>query len=166
MVSFVCNHCQETLKKPKLEAHTKRCPRFFFTCIDCNTDFPGRSFVSHNSCISEAEKYAGKAKIPTSNGAKLTNKLNEPPAKRNDLPIPKGDSKKRKQDESAKTEEKKKKKTGIDQGKIALKLVEEIIQQQKKPMKLKELQEELDRRLNQANPSASVKKELLKVTPY
>ncbi|KAJ1805271.1 hypothetical protein LPJ75_005359 [Coemansia sp. RSA 2598] len=60
MVSFVCNHCQETLKKPKLDMHTQRCRYASFSCIDCGVDFAGTSYRQHTSCISEAEKYEGK----------------------------------------------------------------------------------------------------------
>ncbi|KAJ9076073.1 hypothetical protein DSO57_1029721 [Entomophthora muscae] len=57
MVSFVCNHCQQTLKKPKLDPHTYSCRNANFTCIDCNTDFYGTDYRGHTSCISEAQKY-------------------------------------------------------------------------------------------------------------
>jgi cell growth-regulating nucleolar protein len=57
MVSFVCNVCQETLKKAKLDQHYGRCRGANFSCIDCNTDFNGTAYRSHTSCISEAEKY-------------------------------------------------------------------------------------------------------------
>jgi cell growth-regulating nucleolar protein len=56
-VSFVCNHCQETVKKPKLEKHKMQCRHASFTCIDCNRDFQGTEYRSHNQCISEGEKY-------------------------------------------------------------------------------------------------------------
>ncbi|KAJ3056176.1 hypothetical protein HK097_007782 [Rhizophlyctis rosea] len=81
MVSFVCDYCQETLKKPKLDQHTYRCHNAQFTCIDCNTTFTGTGvrmptqsdslkprgpddfcfvqYRTHTSCISEAEKYQG-----------------------------------------------------------------------------------------------------------
>ncbi|KAJ2143335.1 hypothetical protein GGH19_003122 [Coemansia sp. RSA 1807] len=60
MVSFVCNACQETLKKPKLDMHANRCHYASFSCIDCSVDFVGTSYRQHTSCISEAEKYEGK----------------------------------------------------------------------------------------------------------
>ncbi|KAJ2357726.1 hypothetical protein IWW50_001547 [Coemansia erecta] len=60
MVSFVCNACQETLKKPKLDAHANRCYNASFSCIDCSVDFVGTSYRQHTSCITEAEKYEGK----------------------------------------------------------------------------------------------------------
>ncbi|KAJ2662188.1 hypothetical protein IW148_003077 [Coemansia sp. RSA 1199] len=60
MVSFVCNACQETLKKPKLDMHANRCHYASFSCIDCSVDFTGTSYRQHTSCISEAEKYEGK----------------------------------------------------------------------------------------------------------
>ncbi|KAI8322262.1 hypothetical protein GQ54DRAFT_242102, partial [Martensiomyces pterosporus] len=57
MVSFVCNYCQQTLKKPKLDQHTQRCHYASFSCIDCGVDFAGTSYRQHTACISEAEKY-------------------------------------------------------------------------------------------------------------
>ncbi|KAJ2454436.1 hypothetical protein EV183_001562 [Coemansia sp. RSA 2336] len=60
MVSFVCNYCQETIKKPKLDAHTKRCRNASFSCIDCGVDFAGTTYRQHTSCMTEAEKYEGK----------------------------------------------------------------------------------------------------------
>ncbi|KAF9923602.1 hypothetical protein FBU30_006378 [Linnemannia zychae] len=57
MVSFVCDTCQETIKKPKLDQHFNRCPYAQFSCIDCSVSFQGTEYRSHTSCISEAEKY-------------------------------------------------------------------------------------------------------------
>ncbi|KAJ3288688.1 hypothetical protein HDU79_004647 [Rhizoclosmatium sp. JEL0117] len=57
MVSFVCESCQETIKKPKLDQHKQRCYYAQFTCIDCSTTFQGNDYKTHTSCISEAEKY-------------------------------------------------------------------------------------------------------------
>ncbi|KAJ1982721.1 hypothetical protein H4R34_001596 [Dimargaris verticillata] len=57
MVSFVCNACQETLKKPKLDQHRQRCRSAQFCCIDCSREFYGTEYRQHTSCISEAEKY-------------------------------------------------------------------------------------------------------------
>ncbi|KAG0315530.1 hypothetical protein BG000_005149, partial [Podila horticola] len=57
MVSFVCDTCQETVKKPKLDQHFNRCPYAQFSCIDCSVSFQGTEYRGHTSCISEAEKY-------------------------------------------------------------------------------------------------------------
>jgi cell growth-regulating nucleolar protein len=57
MVSFYCEQCCDTLKKPKLLQHLSRCKSAQFTCIDCSTTFQGNEFQNHTSCISEAEKY-------------------------------------------------------------------------------------------------------------
>ncbi|KAI9593284.1 hypothetical protein BDF19DRAFT_415658 [Syncephalis fuscata] len=59
MVSFVCNYCQDTIKKPKLDQHFNRCPNASFSCVDCSTDFYGTEYRTHITCISEAEKYQG-----------------------------------------------------------------------------------------------------------
>ncbi|KAJ3030027.1 UNVERIFIED_CONTAM: hypothetical protein HDU68_010376 [Siphonaria sp. JEL0065] len=57
MVSFVCEACQETLKKQKLDQHKQRCHYAQFTCVDCSVTFQGNDYKAHTSCISEAEKY-------------------------------------------------------------------------------------------------------------
>lgn len=54
MVSFSCDSCQETIKKPKLKQHSQRCGDSF-TCIDCSASFG--SVNNHTSCIPEHEKY-------------------------------------------------------------------------------------------------------------
>ncbi|KAJ3415692.1 hypothetical protein HDV05_004370 [Chytridiales sp. JEL 0842] len=57
MVTFVCEACQESLKKQKLDQHTYRCRYAQFTCVDCSKTFQGTEYRAHTSCISEAEKY-------------------------------------------------------------------------------------------------------------
>ena len=54
MVSFVCNACQETIKKPKLDQHRQRCFHAQFACVDCMKDFYGDEYRTHTQCISEA----------------------------------------------------------------------------------------------------------------
>ncbi|KAJ7071999.1 hypothetical protein C8F01DRAFT_223764 [Mycena amicta] len=57
MVSFSCHACQDTVKKPKLDAHYNKCYSGF-DCIDCAKSFHSPAeFRQHTSCISEAEKY-------------------------------------------------------------------------------------------------------------
>ncbi|KAF7315793.1 C2H2-type domain-containing protein [Mycena indigotica] len=52
-----CHACQDTVKKPKLEAHYNKCYSGF-DCIDCSKSFHSPAeFRGHTSCISEAEKY-------------------------------------------------------------------------------------------------------------
>ncbi|KAH8581683.1 cell growth-regulating nucleolar [Cryptosporidium sp. chipmunk genotype I] len=62
MVSFVCGNCQDVLKKNKVDSHcVGKCrDAWEFTCIDCNSTFEGFDYKSHNSCITEEEKYCGK----------------------------------------------------------------------------------------------------------
>ncbi|KAI3660522.1 hypothetical protein MP638_000979 [Amoeboaphelidium occidentale] len=62
MVSFVCDKCQETVKKPKLDAHRMRCRNTCFSCVDCSVDFYNCDYRQHTSCITEVEKYQGKSK--------------------------------------------------------------------------------------------------------
>ncbi|KAI9366252.1 hypothetical protein BD770DRAFT_1009 [Pilaira anomala] len=68
MVSFQCDGCGDVVKKPKLNQHGNRCYATF-TCIDCSTTFQGTSYQSHNSCMTEAEKFQKhiyQNKAPTS----------------------------------------------------------------------------------------------------
>jgi cell growth-regulating nucleolar protein len=65
MVSFVCDVCQETLKKPKLDSHKARCRQAVFSCIDCYKTFSGSEYKSHTSCISEVDKYHKPSKLGT-----------------------------------------------------------------------------------------------------
>ncbi|KAL0253986.1 hypothetical protein I308_101365 [Cryptococcus tetragattii IND107] len=59
MVSFQCDACADTVKKPKLDQHRSRCFASF-TCLDCSKTFKNPSeYKGHTSCISEAEKYQG-----------------------------------------------------------------------------------------------------------
>lgn len=64
MVSFVCDGCQETLKKAKLEQHSFRCKKAQFSCIDCFTTFQGEDYKKHTSCISEEQKVQGSLYKP------------------------------------------------------------------------------------------------------
>ncbi|OWZ20695.1 hypothetical protein PHMEG_0004871 [Phytophthora megakarya] len=58
MVFFVCEGCNETLKKNKVDAHAGRCRNCWaVSCVDCSVVFEGNDYAGHTSCISEAEKY-------------------------------------------------------------------------------------------------------------
>ncbi|ORY78033.1 hypothetical protein BCR35DRAFT_305192 [Leucosporidium creatinivorum] len=70
MVSFQCETCNDTLKKPKLDQHAQRCWAVY-TCIDCNVTFQGTDYRSHTSCISEDQKYQKSVyKAPKGKGQK------------------------------------------------------------------------------------------------
>lgn len=60
MVSFCCDNCQEVITKPKVQRHLLRCRNSKVSCLDCQQTFDLRTVGSHNSCISEAEKYGPK----------------------------------------------------------------------------------------------------------
>lgn len=60
MVSFVCDDCQTTVKKPKVQAHLSRCRTYSISCIDCGTSFTASSYTTHTSCVTEKDKYQGK----------------------------------------------------------------------------------------------------------
>lgn len=57
MPSFVCDTCQETLKKAKLDQHVQRCRQASFSCIDCYKSFKGTEYRAHTSCITEVQKH-------------------------------------------------------------------------------------------------------------
>ncbi|KAJ1679491.1 hypothetical protein EV182_001945, partial [Spiromyces aspiralis] len=75
-MATVCNSCQETIKKPKLDQHKSRCRNASFCCIDCGMDFEGASYRQHTSCMTEAEKYEGKAKGKKANSNGKNNTAN------------------------------------------------------------------------------------------
>merc|ERR1712121_188540 len=61
MVSFICDACGNSVRKKQVEKHYLNSCRncSVLSCIDCGVDFPGDSYATHTSCISEAEKYQG-----------------------------------------------------------------------------------------------------------
>ncbi|CAN0077752.1 unnamed protein product [Ectocarpus sp. 6 AP-2014] len=60
MVYFVCESCNETLKKAQVDRHLYSCKSCWgVTCVDCNFTFEGDSFRAHTSCVSEDQKYQG-----------------------------------------------------------------------------------------------------------
>lgn len=60
MVFFVCEGCNETLKKNKVDAHAARCRNCWaVSCVDCSVVFEGDDYAAHTSCVSEAQKYEG-----------------------------------------------------------------------------------------------------------
>lgn len=64
MVTFSCDNCNDTVKKPKANQHAQRC-RGSLTCIDCSKTFWSGEWNVHNACISEAEAYQGALYKPT-----------------------------------------------------------------------------------------------------
>lgn len=52
MVTFVCAHCDVTLKKKQVEKHVYgRCRPSAFICIDCHVTFRGNDYINHISCL-------------------------------------------------------------------------------------------------------------------
>ncbi|WVW83072.1 hypothetical protein I302_105089 [Kwoniella bestiolae CBS 10118] len=88
MVSFQCDGCADTVKKPKLDQHRNRC-HASFTCLDCSTTFrnPGE-YKSHTTCVSEAEKYQGALyKGPKKNGQSQPPSQSQTPAAPSPAPV-------------------------------------------------------------------------------
>ncbi|XP_071982189.1 cell growth-regulating nucleolar protein isoform X1 [Engystomops pustulosus] len=62
MVFFTCDACGESLKKAQVEKHLSICRNCrCLSCIDCGKNFWGEEYKTHLRCISENEKYGGKA---------------------------------------------------------------------------------------------------------
>ncbi|XP_075714194.1 cell growth-regulating nucleolar protein [Rhinoderma darwinii] len=62
MVFFTCDACGESLKKGQVEKHLVICRNCqCLSCIDCGKDFWGGDYKNHLKCITEDEKYGGKA---------------------------------------------------------------------------------------------------------
>jgi cell growth-regulating nucleolar protein len=54
MVVFICETCQETIKKNQVDKHCGRCRNaWHFTCIECGKTFGGFEFKEHNECMTE-----------------------------------------------------------------------------------------------------------------
>ena len=70
MVFFVCEGCNETLKKNQVDKHVGKCRNCYaVTCVDCSVTFYENDYAAHMTCVSEAEKHqgtlyvAGKTKV-------------------------------------------------------------------------------------------------------
>ena len=75
MVTFVCENCDQTLKKRQVDRHIYQCrgaPRL--VCIDCNKIFNGSDYRAHISCISEHEKTMGQYYKPKNKSQNSQNK--------------------------------------------------------------------------------------------
>lgn len=60
MVFFVCEGCNESLKKNQVDKHAMKCAGCWaVTCVDCSVTFPDNEYATHTSCVSEAQKYEG-----------------------------------------------------------------------------------------------------------
>lgn len=63
MVSFSCNACADTIKKPKAVQHMQSC-RSTVACIDCGTTFDQKTIAEHTSCVSEGSPLTVVARQP------------------------------------------------------------------------------------------------------
>ena len=64
MVTFTCDRCSESLKKPAVSKHLWRCKSSSFTCIDCKSVYDNQTYTTHTKCMTEAERYQGKLYVP------------------------------------------------------------------------------------------------------
>ncbi len=61
MVFFICDVCNECLKKAKVEQHTYQCRQaHYFHCMDCNQRFDNQTYKAHQTCLTESQKYEGQ----------------------------------------------------------------------------------------------------------
>ena len=68
MPVFICEACNETLKRAKVEAHAATCRNcWWLSCMDCNKRFGGNDYWDHTSCVTEAERYQGATYVPSVN---------------------------------------------------------------------------------------------------
>ena len=68
MPVFVCEACNETLKRAKVEAHARSCRGcWILACMDCNKKFEGDDYWNHTTCVTEAERYQGHLYVPKEN---------------------------------------------------------------------------------------------------
>lgn len=69
MVVFICEACQESVRKPSVEKHAASCRAcFVLTCVDCSVSFEGDAYRAHVTCVSEAQKYEGSLFKPKGGG--------------------------------------------------------------------------------------------------
>ncbi|WVF72157.1 hypothetical protein IAT40_006969 [Kwoniella sp. CBS 6097] len=88
MVSFQCDACADTVKKPKLDQHRSRC-HSSFTCLDCSTTFRNPSeYKGHTTCVSEAEKYQGALYRGPKKGQNGAQSESQAPAEPSPAPAP------------------------------------------------------------------------------
>ena len=68
MPVFVCEACNETLKRAKVEAHVQKCRgAWIMSCMDCNKKFEGDDYWNHTTCVTEAERYQGHLYVAKDN---------------------------------------------------------------------------------------------------
>lgn len=72
MVFFLCDKCNETLKKSKVDAHAAKCFCESVSCVDCSVRFYGDDYRQHTSCITEAERYEKSVYKGPKKGSKAT----------------------------------------------------------------------------------------------
>jgi len=77
MVTFICERCDQTLKKNQVDKHCQNCrDAWNFICIDCKKTFAGYDYDQHTSCLSEAEMTMGKYYKPKIKKVKTENNGN------------------------------------------------------------------------------------------
>lgn len=58
MVSFVCDGCQDTMKRNKLVQHMRHCCPSV-SCVDCGKQLNEEEAKKHQQCMTEVHKTAG-----------------------------------------------------------------------------------------------------------
>lgn len=47
MVTFICDDCQTTLKKQKVQQHSYQCYSKSYSCVDCGVSFTPSNYGTH-----------------------------------------------------------------------------------------------------------------------
>ena len=67
MPVFLCDNCNETLKRNKVETHNCGPNCWYFCCLDCNKKFGYDEYLQHTTCVTEAERYQGALYVAKEN---------------------------------------------------------------------------------------------------
>ena len=67
MPVFICENCNETLRRNKVATHNCGRNCWYLSCMDCNKRFGGDEYLAHTSCVTEAERYQGALYVAKEN---------------------------------------------------------------------------------------------------
>lgn len=67
MPVFICENCNETLRRNKVATHNCGANCWYMSCMDCNKRFGWDNYLTHTQCVSEAERYQGALYVAKEN---------------------------------------------------------------------------------------------------